>query len=143
MQHVSRFTSVIQVAAMLYLLATGQLLSRSPFVLVPQLAALVLVVWARRAFPQGQFSVHAAPRGDRLVEAGPYRYIRHPMYTAGQLVLWPGILSHPSALTIAIGLVVVFAVIARVMTEEPLLHAKVPGYADYARRTKRFVPYVF
>lgn len=51
--------------------------------------------------------------------------------------------SHASALTLAIGLVVTPVVIARVVAEERALRARYPGYDDYARSTKALVPYLF
>lgn len=143
MKIVSRFAGLFNAAAVAGLLFSGRLLSWSPFVLVPQLLALALAFWARRAFPAGQFSVHPEPREPHLVESGPYRWIRHPMYTAVQTIVWSGVLGHPSPVTLALGVVTLAAVAVRVADEEPLLRERIPGYADYAARTKRFVPFVF
>ena len=39
--------------------------------------------WALAANRPGNFNIRPTPRaGGRLVQAGPYRWIRHPMYTA-------------------------------------------------------------
>lgn len=139
----SNTASVVQVAAVLWLGATGRLLSREPWVIATQLVALLVLLAAWRAFPRGQFSTHPEPRVPKLIASGPYRWIRHPMYAAGQLVIWPAVLRHPSPAAFAVALAVVAAVYGRVATEEPLLREQVPGWAEYAKRTKRFVPFVF
>ncbi len=139
----SNTASVVQVAAVLYLLATGHLLSRAPWVIATQALAFVVLMWAWVAFPRGQFSTHPEPRAPNLVATGPYRWIRHPMYSAGQLVILPAVLRHFAPDTVAIALAVGVAVWGRVATEEPLLREKIPGWDEYARRTKRFVPFLF
>ena len=97
--------------------------------------------WALAANRPGNFHIRPDPRpGGRLVERGPYRWIRHPMYTA---VIACGI-----ACAIVIGttwgwlgvaaLVLVLAVKAAV--EERWMLVAHPGYQAYRARTKRFVP---
>ncbi len=86
-------------------------------------------------------SVHPAPP-DRaaLRTTGPYRFARHPIYS-GVLALAAAIaLTSGSWLQVAalVALVAVLATKARF--EEKLLVERFDGYADYARRTGRFVP---
>ncbi len=139
----ARWASFLHSGAILWLLASGRLLSRSPWAWGPQLAALALAVWAYAAFARGQFSVLPEPRQPRLIERGPYRWIRHPMYAAAELVLWSGVLRHPSVATLTVGALALAVHLLRIHHEERLLHAQVPGYADYARRTRRLVPFVW
>ena len=143
MKLVSRIAGLVNLLALVWLGFTGQLLSRSPFVFVPQLLAVALSFWARFAFPASQFSVHPEPRQPRLIEAGPYRWIRHPMYTSMQTLVWSGVLPHLSPVTLAVGAITTFAVVVRIADEEKLLRERIPGYEEYAKRTKRFVPFVF
>jgi protein-S-isoprenylcysteine O-methyltransferase Ste14 len=122
--------------------ATGNLFSSSPFAIAAQLAAVALNVWARISFQKGTFRVTAAPGGTSVITLGPYRFIRHPMYSAALLFIWTGVVSHLSQLTLAIGIAVTALCIVRVIVEERLLRAKYPGYLEYSRSTKALIPYL-
>jgi protein-S-isoprenylcysteine O-methyltransferase Ste14 len=77
--------------------------------------------------------------GQRLVDSGVYRLIRHPIYTGDWLLILGLELALNSWLVlIAIPLAIYLFYQAR--TEEVLLVDKIPGYADYQKRTKMFVP---
>lgn len=79
--------------------------------------------------------------GHRLVGEGIYRLIRHPIY-AGDLTMLLGFeLALNSWLVLLVGLLL--PVVARqAIGEERLLSERLPGYADYRRRTKGFIPFV-
>ena len=134
---------VFVVGAILVLGATGNLFSASPFVIAGQVAAVALNLWARASFEKGTFRVSAAPGGPSLIRRGPYRFIRHPMYSAALLLIWASIVGHLSLLTIGIGVVVTAVAVARVSAEERLLRAQYPDYPGYAQTTKALIPFVF
>lgn len=83
-------------------------------------------------------------RGQRVVSTGPYRYVRHPMYTGGFLYFlgtalllgsWYGVLFEP----VFVGMIAVRAVL-----EERMLREKLKGYDAYMARVKyRFIPHVW
>jgi protein-S-isoprenylcysteine O-methyltransferase Ste14 len=84
------------------------------------------------------------PKDDaELVERGAYRLVRHPIY--GGLLLgafgW-GLAAH-SGLTLAFAaaLLVLFELKSR--REEAQLARKFAGYADYQRRVRKFIPFVY
>ncbi|MBX3635206.1 MAG: hypothetical protein KF683_07450 [Rubrivivax sp.] len=104
-------------------------------------AAAALGLWALSANRPGNFNIHPAPRpGGTLVQHGPYRWIRHPMYST---LLLAGLAAARLAggtapwLTLA-ALAAVLA--AKAAVEERALLLQHAGYADYRRRTWRFVP---
>jgi protein-S-isoprenylcysteine O-methyltransferase Ste14 len=147
MENIQMITSalplVFVVAAIAVLGVTGNLFAFLPFVIAAQVAAVFLNLWARISFQRGTFRVTAAPSGAPIITRGPYRFIRHPMYSAAWVFIWAGVASHLSVLTLVIGIAVTAVVIARVMVEERLLHAKYPEYLDYSRSTKALIPFIF
>ena len=80
-----------------------------------------------------------------LVERGPFRIVRHPSYT-GVLLAFVGLalsLRNWAALLVIL-LPIGAAFIRRMDVEEDALsRALGPHYADYMKRTKRLVPFVY
>jgi len=80
-------------------------------------------------------------RGHQVIDAGPYRYIRHPGY-AGSMLNMVGVsfaLGSRVALVVAVLLCLVLAV--RTALEDRTLHDELDGYAEYARRVRfRLIP---
>jgi protein-S-isoprenylcysteine O-methyltransferase Ste14 len=82
--------------------------------------------------------------GQTVVQTGPYRFIRHPSYTAVLLTL----LGVGLALGNWAGLVLLFGLMAiayayRIRVEErALIEAMGESYEEYRRRTKRLIPFV-
>ena len=83
--------------------------------------------------------------GHTLIEAGPYRYIRHPSYT-GALVTLLGFgmaLGNWAALLVAL-LCLSFAYVYRIRVEElALIAALGDSYIQYRSRTWRLAPFLF
>jgi len=87
----------------------------------------------------------AVQSGQMLVEAGPYRYVRHPSYSGALLTLlgfglalgnWAGLAAALSCLG--------FAYSYRIQVEEAALASALgEAYAQYTRRTWRLVPFLF
>lgn len=111
---------------------------------------LMLVGMAFRFYAMsvlGRFFTYdvAVQAGQTVVEAGPYRYIRHPSYT-GALVTLVGLglaLGNWAALLVIVGCTGV-AYAYRIFVEESALVAVLgEPYKQYMRRTRRLIPFVF
>jgi len=76
MRLISKFALLIVTLVILYLLISGNLLSRSPLIIAGQLLAIALAIWARRSFQGGQFSIQAEPVEGPLLLARPYQFLR-------------------------------------------------------------------
>ena len=101
-------------------------------------AGYALVFWAMQVnrFASSVVRIQS-DRGQYVVTSGPYALIRHPAYAAGIVIVLASGLALGSwlaaAFLVAIGLPFL---LYRAITEDHLLQAQLPGYADYAQRVR-------
>lgn len=80
-------------------------------------------------------------KAESLVSTGLYRYMRHPQYTGIMLFTLGWILHWPSLITLALWPVLMAAYVWLALFEErQALEEFGAEYAEYASRTKRFIP---
>jgi protein-S-isoprenylcysteine O-methyltransferase Ste14 len=81
--------------------------------------------------------------GGALVEHGPYRLVRHPIYSGVCLGALGGALltAHGGRLAVALLLLVFFDAKAR--REEAWLIRRYPAYPAYRRRVRRLIPWLY
>ena len=108
-------------------------------------AGFALRVWAMRVLGRFYTRRLVTTADQRVVDRGPYRFVRHPGYL-GSLLIWTGA-SASSENLLSLVLVSVLLAIAyayRIATEERmLLEALGQPYADYRARSWRLVPFIF
>ncbi len=92
----------------------------------------------------GNFNIHPQPKAQGvLVTSGPYRLMRHPMYST-VLLAAAALASVPHhGLAWLLWLALLATLLAKAMLEEHWLLEHHPLYAGYCGRCKRFVPWVF
>jgi protein-S-isoprenylcysteine O-methyltransferase Ste14 len=131
------------VLALVILVIRHGVFSLSPIVILFQVLAVSLMIWARITFGRRSFHFAANPTSGDLITSGPYRYIRHPVYSAIVIFTIAGVAANLSLVNIILGLVVVSGMIIRALCEERLLHSQYPEYAEYSKHTWRMIPFVF
>ena len=134
---------VVMIGALIGLYEIGVLFTAQPIAIALQLIAVGLMVWARVTFGRRSFHAAANPTTGGLITTGPYRIIRHPIYTAACLFGWGPIVVHLSLVSIALGTLLLLGALMRMLCEEQLVKQKYPEYVDYAKVTKRMIPYLF
>ena len=109
----------------------------------PLIALSMVMCW--RTFRVNSFAVPQAriqaERAQHVVSEGPYRFVRHPMYS-GAILLFIGVpLMLGSFCGLALAPVFIFALALRAIGEENMLLRDLAGYDEYARKVRfRFVP---
>jgi protein-S-isoprenylcysteine O-methyltransferase Ste14 len=78
-----------------------------------------------------------------LIERGPYRRLRHPMYLAELAMAFGAPLLLAAWWTLAVSLLFALAVVRRIGVEERALAERLPDYPTYASRTSRLIPHVY
>jgi protein-S-isoprenylcysteine O-methyltransferase Ste14 len=106
-------------------------------------SGLVFAIWARLILGRNWSGVITLKEDHELIERGPYRVVRHPIYT--------GILAMLAGTVIALGyfggfigfLLVFVSFWLKLKREEDLMLEHFPAkYAAYQRRVKRIIPFL-
>ena len=107
------------------------------------LGGLAFCIWARISIGRNWSGVVTLKEDHQLVEHGPYRWVRHPIYT-GLLMMYLAtaiILGHGAGF---VGLLLAFASFwIKLNSEEKLMLKQFPDrYPTYRRRVKRIIPFI-
>jgi protein-S-isoprenylcysteine O-methyltransferase Ste14 len=106
-------------------------------------AGMAILIWARQSLGSNWSQIVSTKQGHELVTSGPYRYVRHPMYTGGLLACIG------SAIVVGDGFVFLLILLGsiflwRVGAEDTLLARQFPDeFPDYARRTRALIPFLW
>jgi protein-S-isoprenylcysteine O-methyltransferase Ste14 len=95
---------------------------------------VALAVWAGVTMGHSLSPFPRPPRDAELVERGPYRVLRHPIYVGGTL-FFAGISLVFSVYGLVLTGVLALFWLAKARLEERHLLARFPAYDDYRRRT--------
>jgi len=104
-----------------------------------------LAIWSMVVNPFFEKTVRIqTDQGHRVIDTGPYAYMRHPGYMgfSGWMLSTPLLLASTWAFIPA--LISVILLVIRTALEDRTLHAELPGYAEYAARVRfRLIPGVW
>ena len=106
--------------------------------------SLVLAVWALSANRLGNFNIRPVPKeGGKLVTTGPYRWIRHPMYTSLLLGAWALARTAGSDEAWLAWYVLTLVLWIKSQFEERWMLEQHADYAAYRAKTRRFIPWLY
>jgi protein-S-isoprenylcysteine O-methyltransferase Ste14 len=108
------------------------------------LAGLGFSIWARRVLGRNWSAIVTVKQEHELIQTGPYRYIRHPIYT-GILVGCIGS-AIPASEWRGYGacLLVLLAFTIKLKIEEHWMTEYFgPLYAQYQKRTRMLIPFIW
>jgi len=106
-------------------------------------ASIALAAWTLVHNKPGNFNIRPTPKAwGTLITTGPYRLIRHPMYTSVLLGGAALALIASSALSWAAWSALALVLVLKSKLEERWMREQHLDYVAYARESKRFIPWV-
>ena len=83
------------------------------------------------------------PQARSVVQTGPYRWIKHPLYLSEELVILGVVLQHLTPVTVIVLVLHIGVQVCRILYEEDLLRRSLPEYSSYEASRWRLIPYVW
>ncbi|SVD20325.1 uncharacterized protein METZ01_LOCUS373179 [marine metagenome] len=102
----------------------------------------VLLIWCHIVNPFLEKTVRIqTDHGHRVIETGPYAYVRHPFYVGIVLYLFSAPLMLMSNWAFIPAILASVGLVIRTILEDRTLYRELPGYADYSTRVRvRLIP---
>ena len=107
------------------------------------ITALSLHIWSRVHLQHYYAERVEVQPEHKVIDTGPYKLMRHPVITSFFGIATGLFLINPALTTLAALIYTLWDFTRAAHQEEDLLTKNLPGYADYARRTPRFLPRVW
>jgi protein-S-isoprenylcysteine O-methyltransferase Ste14 len=119
-------------------------IANSALGIIIQILGFGLAFWAIGVMQKSKISIAPRPKSNAtLVNWGPYRIIRHPMYASIILVTLPIIIAHFDLQRMVFLAFLYANLIAKMLFEERLLKVYFQGYQAYSKTNWRIIPYLF
>ena len=108
------------------------------------LVGVLFGVWTISYNRLGNFNIRPELKeGCTLITTGPYRFVRHPMYTSVLLISLGLAIGTPIYAQWCSLLLLVLVLALKAVREEYLWCEENAAYRDYMGKSKRFVPFIY
>ena len=78
-----------------------------------------------------------------MVQTGPYRWIKHPLYLAEEIAILGVVLQYLTPVTVILFVLHIGVQVCRIRYEEDLLRRNCPEYSSYEASRWRLIPYIW
>lgn len=134
----------LQMVWIFFLLVRIPFLHSDLWAYLVSIAGMLLGAWA--VFSMKLDNVRIIPdvkQDARLVMAGPYKVIRHPMYSSVLLMFLPFVLDKPSLYMNTIFLMLLATLLIKLNYEETMLKTHFKEYEEYSKHSWRLIPFIY
>jgi protein-S-isoprenylcysteine O-methyltransferase Ste14 len=104
---------------------------------------LGFAVWARWHLGRNWSAAVAVKQDHTLIRSGPYRVVRHPIYSGMVLALFGTALAIGEARGFIGAALILLGFVLKLLAEEARMRETFPEYENYCRHTARLIPGVF
>jgi protein-S-isoprenylcysteine O-methyltransferase Ste14 len=134
----------MQMVCILFLLVKIPALHSDLWALIVSFIGILLGFWAIVTMKLDNLSVIPDVKQDaRLVMKGPYKVIRHPMYSAVLLTFFPFVIDRPSTFLVVFFSLLLATLLIKLNYEEKLLRNHFRDYDVYSKHTWRLIPFIY
>ncbi len=134
----------IQMSSLIFLLLSAPVISKNIEGILLESAGVFLGLLAIYTMKIGNFNITPTERiGGQFVNSGPYRLIRHPMYTAQILAVLPLVFDYFSYYRLLAILALTIGLLLKIEFEEKRLLDHYSEYASYRKTTKKLIPFIY
>ena len=109
-----------------------------PIIVAADVFVIIGYMFVFLVFKENQFAsrVIEVEKGQKVIQSGPYRLVRHPMYLGSMLMYIASPLALGSYWAIIPALFIIPIYIARILNEESVLTKELEGYSEYKLKTR-------
>jgi protein-S-isoprenylcysteine O-methyltransferase Ste14 len=121
----------------------GRVLPENTFLLIAEILLCIGGLWCALLLNKN-FSVLPAPvESAKLIKSGPYKYVRHPIYTVVILLALIWISEKFSVVNLIVFISLILIFIVKINYEENFLKKKFPDYENYISESKKLIPFIY
>jgi len=135
---------LIQFSSIGWLLQSAYPFNLNIIALILATVAILLVSWSLWVMRISKIRILPMPHLEaQLITSGPYRLLRHPMYTAVLLFTAGLSIEHLNWERGIIWIILLIVLIIKLHWEEQMLIQRFPQYQDYQLHSYKLIPFIY
>ena len=140
----SYLLTFIQYSTLAYFFLFNTWFASNIYLFSLQILGIGIGVWAIFVMTKSKLNISPTPRqGATLIQTGPYKRVRHPMYLSLILAIPPLVIHNYSIMNTIILIIFLINMILKMLFEEKLLIAFFPEYKEYMKNSYRLFPFIY
>jgi protein-S-isoprenylcysteine O-methyltransferase Ste14 len=112
-------------------------------IVVAEILVCIGYIFVILVFKENRFAsrIIEVEKGQKVIQSGPYRFVRHPMYLGTIIMYFASPLALGSYWAIIPAIFIIPILIVRIINEEKVLTKELEGYSEYKLTTRfRLIP---